>query len=447
MPNGLHRRVGLHERLERPQVGNLSEQTDLVGSRGIAEGPNLDAQRSEGLGTLRRDMYLQSRTRRWLQALRYASTILSQGVQMMEYYAAHAHVPGVRQISERDKRVTVLLPTDQIRMTLESQPLTPGSWLAEALSGVTTALDNIDYGEGFVPSIKALSVAIEKAIPALEERAIEPDETVDEIVADLERSLFISLVATLTAHNPILPLVDKWTNDHQRLLQGHIPADMGHYFDVRTLSFVNEPGPGRIHMQHLVSACDGGMTSFVAGAGQQSVEHHPEIQAVVYAQWFTYAFAIWEEQYRGRLARYWDTHTDAKIRRSDILVDYFGDIRLIRNDVVHNKGICDESANPVVLQWNFIKEQSIEISAEQMICLIDLFPYDELRTPPTPQPPLGLKSIPGRLDAQLLEDVKDRSRELGLSENELNSAAYSSWLRANLAPQTSELAVHVATNT
>jgi hypothetical protein len=30
--------------------------------------------------------------------LRYASTILSQGVQMMEYFAAHAHVPGARQI-------------------------------------------------------------------------------------------------------------------------------------------------------------------------------------------------------------------------------------------------------------------------------------------------------------------------------------------------------------
>jgi hypothetical protein len=58
-----------------------------------------------------------------------------------------------------------------------------------------------------------LSAAIEKAIPVLEERVIEPDESVDEIVADLERSLFISIVAPLTAHNPILPLVDEWTND------------------------------------------------------------------------------------------------------------------------------------------------------------------------------------------------------------------------------------------
>ncbi|WP_137147399.1 hypothetical protein [Mycolicibacterium sp. CR10] len=378
-------------------------------------------------------MYLQSRTRRWLQALRYANTILGQGLQMMEYFAAHAHVPGARKISGRDKRVTVLLPTDQIRMTLESQPLVAGSWLSEALSEVTTALDSIDYGDGFIPSVAALSAAIEKAIPVLEERAIEPDESIDEVIADLERSLFISIVAPLTAHNPILPLVDKWTNEHQRFLQGHVRSDVGHYFDVRTLTSVDEPGPGRVHMQHLVSACDAGMTSLVAGASQQSVEHHPEIQAVVYGQWFAYAFAIWEEQFRGRLAKYWDSQTDEKIRRSDILVDYFGDIRLIRNDVVHNKGICAESANTVVLRWGFVEGQPIEISAAQMISLIDLFPYAELRTAPNPQPSAGLKSAPGRLDARLLEDVKHRARELGLSDNELSAAAYSLWLETTAA--------------
>ena len=139
----------------------------------------------------------------------------------------------------------------------------------------------------------------------------------------------------------------------------------------------------------------------------------------------------WEEQFRGRLASFWDAKLDDKIRRSDILLDYFGDIRLIRNDFVHNKGICKESAETVVLQWGFTAGQPIEISTEKMISLIDLFPYDELLGPPTPQLSAGLKSIPGRLDAHLLEDVKDRASELGLSDNELAAAAFSSWLEAN----------------
>lgn len=375
-------------------------------------------------------MYLQSRTRRWLQALRYASVILRQGVQMMEMYAAHAHEPGVRQISERDRRVTALIPTDQILMTLESQPLTPGTWLAEALSEVTTALDDLDYGDDFVPKLRALSTAIDTAIPVLEDRIIEPDEPVEEIVVDLERALLISILSPLTAHNPILPLVDSWRNDHQRFLQGNLPSDVGHYFSVGTLTYVDEPGPGRVHMQHLVSACDGGMTSFAAGATRESLENHPEIQAVVYAQWFAYIFAVWEEQFRGRLAKYWDSMTDNKIRRSDILNDYFGDIRLIRNDFVHNKGICDESANTVVLRWGFIEGKPIEITAQQMISLIDLFPSKQLCAAPTPQTSTGLKSVAGRIDAQLQEDVKSRARELGLSDNEVNTSAFSAWLEA-----------------
>ena len=376
-------------------------------------------------------MYLQSRIQRWLQVLRNAETLLGQGVQMIQYFAAHAHVPGARQISARDKRVTVMLPLDQLMLTLESQPLAPGSWLADALADVTAAMDNIDYGDGFAASLESVLSAIRAAIPVLEKQVTEPDASVDEIVADLERALLISLVIALTAHSPILPKEGEWTNEHQRFLNGFRSTDLGHYLAVRTLNFVDEPGPGRVHMQHMVSACDAGMTSFVAGASQGNVEHHPEILAVIYAEWFTYIFAIWEEQFRGRLASFWDAKLDDKIRRSDILLDYFGDIRLIRNDFVHNKGICKESAETVVLQWGFTAGQPIEISTEKMISLIDLFPYDELLGPPTPQLSAGLKSIPGRLDAHLLEDVKDRASELGLSDNELAAAAFSSWLVAN----------------
>jgi hypothetical protein len=72
---------------------------------------------------------------------------------------------------------------------------------------------------------------------------------------------------------------------------------------------------------------------------------------VAYAQWFTYAFALWEEQFRGRVAAYFDQRSDERVRRSDVLIDYFGDIRLIRNDFVRNKGICKECTDLKVLQW------------------------------------------------------------------------------------------------
>jgi hypothetical protein len=258
-------------------------------------------------------MYLQSRTRRWLQVLRNAEPVLRGALEMIEFYAAHAHVPGARQISERDKKITLVLSLDQIALTRESQPLTSGSWLAEVRGDVTTAVDNIVYDDRFAESVASLLSAVQHAIPTLEAQATEPDASVDEIVADLERALLVSLVLTLTAHREILPREGEWTEGHQRFLQGHRESDLGHYFEIRTFSFVDEPGPGRIHMQHIVSACDAGMTLYVAGAAESGhVEHHPEILSLTYAQWFAYIFAIWEEQFRDRFARFWDSHVGSQ---------------------------------------------------------------------------------------------------------------------------------------
>jgi hypothetical protein len=127
-------------------------------------------------------------------------------------------------------------------------------------------------------------------------------------------------------------------------------------------------------MQDLISAIDAGTLIWVGGAGREELDNYPEVQAVAYAQWFTYAFALWEEQFRGRIADYFDANTEQRIRRSDVLIDYFGDIRRIRNDFVHNKGICKESADLQILRWGLTRGEPIQISPAQMMTLIDLFP-------------------------------------------------------------------------
>jgi len=166
----------------------------------------------------------------------------------------------------------------------------------------------------------------------------------------------------------------------------------------------------------------------MAGGGRDTVDNYPEVQAVAYAQWFTYAFALWEEQFRGRFAAYFDQNSDECIRRSDVLIDYFGDVRLIRNDFVHNKGICKESANLKVLQWDLAVKSPIEISAAQMMSLIDLFPHDELRTTPRPRRPGETLRVPGKVHPHLLEDVLERAQTMGLSDSQMLEAALSGWL-------------------
>lgn len=384
-------------------------------------------------------MYFQSRSKRWLRVLRNAEPVLRSALQSVEMYAAHAHVPNVRIISERDKRIMVVVPMDQLALTRESQPLAPGSWLAEALSDVLTAAENVVYDDGFVASVTALLFAVQQAIPVLSARATESDASIDEIVDELERAFLLSLVMTLTTHTAILAKEGEWSHQHSRFMQGNRDDDYGHYLDIRLdprapagLAFAHEAGPGRVHMLHLVSALDAGMTLFFAGAQQGgSVDNYPEAQAVTYAQWFAYIFALWEEQFRGRIAKFFDKQTEETIRKSDVLVDYFGDIRLIRNDFVHNKGICKESAATVLFDWGFVAGKPLEITTAQMISLIELFPRDELLTPPVPQRPGDTKAAPGRLNSHLFEDVKDLAGELGLSDNALAEAVFSSWLEAH----------------
>jgi hypothetical protein len=379
-------------------------------------------------------MYLQSRSKRWLGVLRRAQSVLQLARDSVAAYAEAAkHMQGVRVISERDQQVMTLEARDPIALTFEGQRLESDSWLAGTLSDVLQALENFRYGPNFAASLQALTAATEAAIPRLEERITEPDPSIDEIVDELERALLISLVITLTSHNVLLQKVSDWEQPHSRFLQGNLSADLGHYFDVKTLTYSEAAGPGRIHMQDLRVAIDAGATLWMAGAGQDQVDNYPEVQAVAYAQWFAYTFALWEEQFRGRVANYFNKRSEKRIRRSDVLVDYFGDIRLIRNDFVHNKGVCKEAASLAILQWGFVPGQPIEISAEQMMSLIDRFPRDELRVAPTPQPPSEMERVPGKVGPHLLEDFQERARELELTDNQVLAAALSDWLATNSA--------------
>ncbi|OBA65743.1 hypothetical protein A5633_03420 [Mycolicibacterium elephantis] len=376
-------------------------------------------------------MYKQSRSKRWLGVLRESVAILQMAEQSVAAYAEAAkHQQGVRVISERDRDVMTSTARDNIKLTLQSQNLGGESYLAKTLDPIAQAMRDLSFGDGFDETLRTLINSIEDALPLLEVQ-MAADDSIDEIIGELERAFLISLVVTLTSHNVVLQKVDEWERPHQRFLQGHLPTDVGHYFDVKTLTYTATGGPGRIHMQDLVSAINGGAMIWMAGAGQKTVESYPEVQVVAYAQWFSYAYSLWEEQFRGRIAKYFDRQGETKVRSNDVLNDYFGDIRLIRNDFVHNKGVCKDSADVKVLKW-VERGKPMHITAEQMMSLIDLFPRDELRVAPqTRQPPGPPSKIPGKVDPQLLEDVQQRGRELQLTDDELAQSVLSAWLAAN----------------
>ena len=230
-------------------------------------------------------MYKQSRSKRWIGVLREALAMLKMAEKSVATYAeAATRMQGVRVISERDKDVMTSIARDNIKLTLRSQNLGGESHLADALTPIVNALGNFSLGAQFNTTLRALIDSIEDALPLLEEQIAE-EATIDEIIGELERALLISLVVTLTSHNVLIQKVEEWERSHQRSLQGLEPTDVGHYLDVKTLMYVDKSGPGRVHMQDLVSSINGGAVIWMAGAGRETVESYPEAQAVAYAQW------------------------------------------------------------------------------------------------------------------------------------------------------------------
>src|SRR4051794_12243994 len=98
-------------------------------------------------------MYLQSRTRRWLQTLLNANTQLHSAKASVAKFAT---TTGARVLGEQEHKILAMLALDYIDLTLENQRPQPGSWLEDTLSEVVQARQQFAYGENFVASLDAL---------------------------------------------------------------------------------------------------------------------------------------------------------------------------------------------------------------------------------------------------------------------------------------------------
>lgn len=79
-------------------------------------------------------------------------------------------------------------------------------------------------------------------------------------------------------------------------------------------------------------------------------------------QWIASIFTAWEHEYRGRLA---DAYG---VEKAEVSADEFGDLRHMRNDVIHRHGLASakNTGKCEVLKW-FEPEQSIYIEDKHMI--------------------------------------------------------------------------------
>ena len=120
------------------------------------------------------------------------------------------------------------------------------------------------------------------------------------------------------------------------------------------------------------------------------------------------------------------------MEKNDVVNEFFGDIRLIRNDFVHRKGIADEAVKAKLLKWGFVKGKPLDITTEQMLSLVDLFPRDALTVKPTPRPAKNRKNLPGSIDAVLVDTFLAKVDDLKLDKNDAIDEAFTLWLDSKI---------------
>ncbi|MEU7633803.1 hypothetical protein AB0C34_28140 [Nocardia sp. NPDC049220] len=105
----------------------------------------------------------------------------------------------------------------------------------------------------------------------------------------------------------------------------------------------------------------------------------PPIYRTAYTQWFTNVISAWEDTYRPRLAAGHGTDAAGKAwAKNDVRSEFFNEIRLIRHDISHKRGLCVESADNTLIDW-VEPGKIIAPTTQQMLGLLDLFPDNELR--------------------------------------------------------------------
>src|SRR5262249_50272879 len=114
-------------------------------------------------------------------------------------------------------------------------------------------------------------------------------------------------------------------------------------------------------------------------------------------------YTDWEEYYRAALA-----HAHQCSPR-DFQIDYFGDLSKLRQDYVHHRGVCSNSADCKTLNW-FTKGQLMIPTAENYLQLITDFPDQELAVQPA-RTTTSRVSVPGKVDPAIREAFEQRVRD------------------------------------
>ena len=328
-------------------------------------------------------------------------------------------VPGYPQFHQ-GFHLTVDVITKVFRDARQTDRPAEGSALHAVLEQVERAADEWDFGQPAEPQVDRLMGVVAEARRSLAEDDLS-EATAEEVVADLENLLKVSVLVARVGHKGALEIAD--TERRGRYQSVNKATDRpATYLDLNTMFWVDRPSRTTLALSVFLTMVEPRMATFGGTLSQPVQEDQPEIMKRFAAQWVLHVYTEWEEYYRGALAQ------ALGCEKEDIRSDYFADLGRMRQDYVHKmRGIARNSAKNKVLKWYRQGDNMIPTHANYLQLLTD-FPAQELLTAKPSPTPAQRQQVPAKADPKLIRQFEETADAVGISKDAALDQALTAWI-------------------
>jgi hypothetical protein len=238
--------------------------------------------------------------------------------------------------------------------------------------------------------------------------------TVDEIIAEMLLSLKTSLLIAGTGSLGSMTVIAQELARRHLSFKDEIALPLRQY-DFATNTMVDNPSKTTLSLAAIKAIVDPERRT-TGGDGPP-----PTVLKQFAAQVIVDFYTDWEEYYREALA---DAHHCSKY---DFQIDYFGDISRMRQDYVHNRGICSNAAHSTQLTW-FAKGDLMIPTPDNYVQLLTDFPADELRQKPSPRT-TGRGKLSIRASLPVAREFEELAGSARPTKGDALDEALSDWIK------------------
>lgn len=327
--------------------------------------------------------------------------------------------PGGRLHQLYYRLITQVVSTPFLQLWSSDPPRDPT--LLRVLQPIADAVATLSPDRDVLPQWENIAAVVSAARHALDTEPM-GEPTVDEIIADILSSLRTTVLISCIGQQGAIRLITEELVRHVGSFVNATTVPL-RYYDIPTKAFVDRESPTTLSLAGFKYHANRDTQASDSSDIKLLPESPPAVARQFAAQSIVSFFTDWDEHYRTELANAHDC------RPGDFQIDYFGDLKSMRHDYVHNRGICKSSARCQRLKW-FSRGDLMIPTPQNFVELITAFPADELRQKPSPREP-GTVRLSISTTASVVREFESLAARSDESPSDVLEQALSEWIARN----------------